>query len=171
MNVGGPTQDYAKTCVKELFDGAQGTNFSLFFSFDLYQDSTLSDHITLFDQYKNHSNYFTVNGKPLVSSYGGYNEKGDWAQFKQSDSDVYLLLNLDDSAPGSGDTSPYYTDPSSQLSGFNDIVDGYFSWESAWPQSTAGPSNESSTGDQTVMSYAHQNQKSYMMGRFSQTTT
>ena len=163
MNVGQPTQDFAKTCVQELFDGAQGTNFTLFFSFDLLQDQNLPDHIALFNQFQDHPNYLNVDGKRLVSSYGGYNEKSGWGQFKES-SNIYLLPNLDDSAAGSGATSPYYTDPSGQLSDFNNIVDGYFSWESAWPPSTGGPANESAQADQTVMSFAQQNQKSYMMG-------
>ena len=166
MNVGNPTASWALDCINDLFAAAATVKgFSLFFSFDLYQDSTLQDHITLFNQYKNHPNYYIgPNGSPLVSSYGGYNEMSAWASFKSSSS-IYLLPNLDDSAPGSGDTSSYYTNPSGELSGFNSIVDGYFSWESAWPQSAGGPVDEDDTGDQTVMSYAHSNGKTYMMGK------
>ncbi|KAJ5570229.1 uncharacterized protein N7459_009659 [Penicillium hispanicum] len=165
MNVGNPTASWAQSCVKELFDAAQGTNFSLFFSFDMYQDSTLSDHVSLFKQYQDHANYMRAgpNNYPVISSYGGYSAVSDWASFKKS-SNIYLIPNLDDSAAGSGDTSSYYTDPSGELSKFNSIVDGYFSWESAWPASTGGPTNVSSTGDANVLEFAHGASKSYMMG-------
>lgn len=165
MNVGAPTASWAQSCVKELFDAAEGTDFSLFFSFDMFQDSTLSDHITLFKQYQDHSNYMRAGSDnyPVVSSYGGYAAVNDWASFKQS-SNIYLIPNLDDSAAGGGDSGSYYTDPSGQLSKFNSIVDGYFSWESAWPASTGGPTNVSSTGDANVLEFAHGANKAYMMG-------
>ncbi|KAF9883043.1 hypothetical protein FE257_004297 [Aspergillus nanangensis] len=165
MNIGAPTADWAKSTVEQLFAAAEGTNFGLFFSFDMLQYSNLGDHITLFNQYRDHPNYFHAgsDGFPVVSSYGGYAEASDWASFKAS-SDIYLIPNLDDSAPGSGEGGPYYTDPAGQLGAFNDIVDGYFSWESAWPASTGGPTHVSSAGDEAVMEFAHNAGKDYMMG-------
>lgn len=166
MNVGDPTAEWANSTVQQLFAAAEGTNFSLFFSFDMFQYSTLADHVSLFNAYQSHPNYLRTGDDelPVVSSYGGYGQPDDWASFKNSN-DVYLIPNLDDSAPGGGATGPYYEEPSSQLSEFNDIVDGYFSWESAWPASTGGPVNVSASGDETVMEFAHGAGKDYMMGK------
>jgi glucan endo-1,3-alpha-glucosidase len=132
----------------------------------MLQHPVLADHINLFNGYRDHPNYFRggANGFPVVSSYGGYAAVNDWASFKDS-ADIYLIPNLDDSAPGAGDSAPYYIDPAGQLSGY-DVVDGFFSWESAWPASTGGPVNVSSARDQAVMEYAHSVGKDYMMGMF-----
>ncbi|KAK2755570.1 hypothetical protein FQN54_006510 [Arachnomyces sp. PD_36] len=165
MNVGDPTAGWTNDTVQQLFAAAEGTEFSLFFSFDMFQYSTLADHVSLFNAYRDHPNYFVTGADnlPVVSSYGGSGQPDDWASFKQS-SEVYLIPNLDDGASGGGSTGPYYTDPAGELSEFNDIVDGYFSWESAWPASTGGPENISATGDQVVMEFAHNSGKDYMMG-------
>ncbi|KAJ5535545.1 hypothetical protein N7527_001799 [Penicillium freii] len=131
----------------------------------MLQNPDLSQHLPLFQQFKDHPNYLQAgtSNLPVVSSYGGYNQSSDWSSFK-SNSDVYLLLNLDDKYTGQGDTSPYFTDPSVQLSKFNCIVDGYFSWESTWPASDNGPTNVSAEGDVTVIEFAHNAGKDYMMG-------
>ena len=164
MNVGDPTAEWAQNCVKALFDGAEGTDFNLFFSFDMYQHSQLQDHIDLFNKYSDHPNYMRAgpDSNPVVSSFGGSSEADAWSSFKQN-SQIYLIPNLDDGESGSGDSSKYYTNPEETLSGFNDFVDGYFSWETAWPISTDGPVNVSSEGDQKVMDYAHGSNKGYMM--------
>ncbi|KAH8432892.1 glycoside hydrolase family 71 protein [Aspergillus melleus] len=164
MNVGDPTAQWAQNCVKALFDGAEGTDFNLFFSFDMYQHSQLQDHIDLFNKYADHPNYMRAgpDSNPVVSSFGGSSEADAWSSFKQN-SQIYLIPNLDDGESGSGDSSKYYTNPEETLSGFNDFVDGYFSWETAWPISTDGPVNVSSEGDQKVMDYAHGSNKGYMM--------
>ncbi|KAL3494664.1 glycoside hydrolase [Aspergillus germanicus] len=166
LNIGDPTAEWAKSTIDQLFAAAEesGTAFGLFFSFDMLQHPVLADHVNLFNEYRDHPNYFRggANGFPVVSSYGGYATHDDWASFKDS-ADIYLIPNLDDSAPGAGDDAPYYTDTAGQLSGY-DFVDGFFSWESAWPASTEGPVNVNFAGDQAVMEYAHSFGKDYMMG-------
>jgi glucan endo-1,3-alpha-glucosidase len=164
LNVGTPA-DWVTDTVSQLFEQAEGTGFMLFFSFDMLQEPGLSQHLPLFQQYQDHPNYFRSgpNNLPMVSSYGGYQQMNNWATFK-GNSAVYLMLNLDDTYTGQGDTSPYYADPSGQLSEFNNIVDGYFSWESAWPASTNGPANVTAGGDVNVITFAHGAQKDYMMG-------
>ncbi|PLB53945.1 hypothetical protein P170DRAFT_504814 [Aspergillus steynii IBT 23096] len=159
MNVGDPTAEWAQNCVKALFDGAEGTDFNLFFSFDMYQHPDLQGHIDLFNKYSDHPNYMRAgsDNNPVVSSFGGSGEADAWSSFKQN-SDIYLIPNLDDS-----DSSKYFENPEEKLSQFNDFVDGYFSWESAWPGSTGSPVNVSSEGDQKVMEYAHGSNKGYMM--------
>ncbi|KAI1325243.1 glycoside hydrolase family 71 protein [Xylariaceae sp. FL0255] len=165
LNQGDPSASWSLSTLQQLFTAAEATNgkFKLFFSFDTFQDGTVSDHVSPFLMYKGSSAYLLgPNGLPVVSSYGGYSLLSEWQSFKDQYS-VYLIPNLD--VAGAGDTSEYYTDPSSYLASYESIVDGYFSWESAWPQSTSGvPQNVSSTGDATVMSYAHSTGKTYMMG-------
>ncbi|KAL3483410.1 glycosyl hydrolase family 71-domain-containing protein [Aspergillus germanicus] len=131
----------------------------------MLQEPDLSQHLPLFQQYQDHPNYFRAgpNNLPVVSSYWGYWQMNDWATF-EGDSDLYLMLDLDDTYAGQGDTSPYYADPSGQLSEFNNIVDGYFSWDSAWPALTNGPVNVTAGGDTNVITFAHGAQKDYMMG-------
>ncbi|KAL3482925.1 glycoside hydrolase [Aspergillus germanicus] len=160
MNMGSPGASWLKSTVDQLFDAANGTDFGLFFSFDTLQHSSLVDHLEFFKQYRDHPNYMRAGADnfPIISSFGGYDDASDWAHYK-SNSDIYLIPNLDDT-----NIQAYYHEPSEHLSQFNEIVDGYFSWESAWPTSTGKPANVSSVGDQAVMSFAHDAGKSYMMG-------
>ncbi|KAI1157890.1 glycoside hydrolase family 71 protein [Nemania serpens] len=165
LNQGAPSASWSLSAVQQIFAAAEATGgkFKLFFSFDTFQDGTVSDHILVFNMYKASSAYLLgPNGLPVVSSYGGYNLLSQWQSFKQSSS-IYFIPNLD--VAGAGDSSQYYTNPSAYLSSYNSIVDGYFSWESAWPQSTSGrPENVSSVGDTAVMNFAHASGKTYMMG-------
>ncbi|KAL3442783.1 glycoside hydrolase [Aspergillus insuetus] len=164
LNVG-PPSDWVTDAVSQLFEQAERTGFMLFLSFDMLQEPDLSQHLPLFQQFQDHSNYFRAgpNNLPVVSSYGGYQQMNDWATLK-GDSGVYLMLNLDDIYAGQGDISLYYADPSGQLSEFNNIVDGYFSWESAWPASTNEPANVTAGGYINVITFAHGAKKDYMMG-------
>ena len=169
MNVGAPTQSFALSAVQQLFAAAAQTNgeFKLFFSFDLSADSTFSDHVSLWTQFNTESSYLLggPNNYPVVSSFSGYDEFSSWQSFKET-YDVSLLPNLDGDFGGAGDTSEYYTNPSGYLSEFVSIVDGFFSWESAWPPTSSTPVSISSTGDQTVLNWAHSVDKSYMMGEY-----
>ena len=169
MNVGAPTQSFALSAVQQLFAAAAQTNgkFKLFFSFDLSADSTFSDHVSLWTQFNTESSYLLggPNNYPVVSSFSGYDEFSSWQSFKET-YDVSLLPNLDGDFGGEGDTSEYYTDPSGYLSEFVSIVDGFFSWESAWPPTSSTPVSISSTGDQTVLNWAHSVDKTYMMGEY-----
>ena len=166
MNVGAPGQDFAKSTVQQLFDAASSSGgvFNLFFSFDLVADGSFQDHVNLWTQFSNHSNYLKggPNNYPVVSSFGGYDDFSSWQSFKQT-YDVSLLPNLDSDFGGQGDTSQYYTSPSDYLGEFVSIVDGFFSWESAWPPGSSAPANLSSTGDQAVLQFALQQNKTYMM--------
>ena len=162
MNVGAPTADWAINCTQSLFDHAAGTDFKLFFSFDLYQDGTVGDFVNLFNQFKDNDNYLKINDKPVVSTFGGYDHKADLQDFVNNSGGVFLMPNLDDGSGAGG----YYTDPSTTLGDFNAFVDGYFSWEASWPFGSDTPANVSDTGDQAVQQFAQSNQKAYMMGTF-----
>lgn len=163
LNVGAPTADWAKDAIDQLFQAAGTTNggFKLFFSFDLVAADNMQDHINLWTQYSGNDAYFTYGSDnlPLVSSFGGYSQLDNWSSFK-SGNQVSLIPNLDDA-----NINDYYTSTSSYLSQYTDIVDGFFSWESAWPAPSDTPSNLSSTWDQNVQSFAHGASKAYMMGK------
>lgn len=163
LNVGAPTADWAQDAIKQLFDAAGDEGFKLFFSFDLSAWGTLQDHIDLFDKYSSNDAYLTYgsDSSPLVSSFAGYDHINHWTSFKNNNK-VSLIPNLDDK-----NIDQYYNDPSSYLSKYLDIVDGFFSWESAWPSGSDTVTNLSSTWDSNVQSFAHGSSKAYMMGGFT----
>lgn len=65
--------------------------------------------------------------------------------------------------PDFDDASGY---PDSFFDTFN-VVDGGFSWESAWPYADGGFANVSDTVDSTMIDAAHAAGKFYMMREFS----
>lgn len=65
---------------------------------------------------------------------------------------------------------PDFDDASGYPNGFFDtfsVVDGAFSWESAWPYEDAGFANVSDTVDSSMIEAAHNAGKIYMMREFS----
>jgi glucan endo-1,3-alpha-glucosidase len=164
MNLGNPNTNWTKSTVDQLFAAAEGTDFGLFFSFDTVQHRVLTDHFAFFEGYRDHPNYMRGGSDdlPIVSSYGGHALTADWAHFKggyssYSGSRRYWAC--------SRRVGPVLYGPCGQLGEYLDIVDGFFSWESAWPRSIGGPENINSVGDEAVMSFAHEAGKAYMMGK------
>ncbi|KAJ6172623.1 hypothetical protein N7470_001690 [Penicillium chermesinum] len=135
LNVGAPTADWAKDAVDQLFKAAGHTNGK----FKLF----FSFDLSAWDNLQDHIDLF--------NSYS--------SDFKKHNA-VSLIPNLD-----TQNIDKYYNEPSSYLAEFVDIVDGFFSWESAWPAASDTPSNLSSTWDRNVMDFAHGASKAYMMGK------
>lgn len=163
LNVGNPGADWAKNTVQQLFDYA-GTkpSFKLFFSFDFYGNGDISQHQALFAQFKDHPAHLKYGSSnlPVVSSYSGGSVGPDtWKSFKTANN-VYLIPNPE--ADGN-----YYSNPSGFFGSWGDAVDGVFSWETAWPDTSETPVNVSSTKDQAVKSAADAAGKAYMMGKLS----
>ncbi|KAI1761268.1 glycoside hydrolase family 71 protein [Hypoxylon sp. FL1150] len=160
LNVGSPGADWAKSTVQQLFDYAGSKpSFKLFFSFDFYADGDISQHQALFAQFKDHPAHLTYgpNNLPVVSSYSGGSVGPDtWRNFKTSNN-VYLIPNPEQDGN-------YYSKPSAFFQSWDDAVDGVFSWETAWPDTSDTPVNVSSTKDQAVKSAADAAGKAYMMG-------
>lgn len=161
LNVGNPGADWAKNTVQQLFDYA-GTrqSFKLFFSFDFYADGDISQHQALFAQFKDHPAHlrYGPGDLPVVSSYSGGGIGPDaWRSFKTANN-VYLIPNPE--ADGN-----YYSNPSGFFQSWGDAVDGVFSWETAWPDTSDTPVNVSSAKDVAVKSAADAAGKAYMMGK------
>ncbi|KAI5865695.1 glycoside hydrolase family 71 protein [Durotheca rogersii] len=159
LNVGSPGADWARNTVQQLFDIAGGTPLKLFFSFDFYGNGDISQHQALYSQFKDHPAYlrYGPNNLPVVSSYSGGGLGPDvWRDFKAANN-VYLLPNPE--ADGS-----YYSDPAAFFQSWGDAVDGVFSWETAWPDTSDVPVNVSSARDEAVKSAADAAGKTYMMG-------
>ncbi|KAI1445880.1 glycoside hydrolase family 71 protein [Annulohypoxylon stygium] len=157
LNVGNPTADWAINTAQQLFDYAATKSFKLFFSFDFYGNGDISQHQTLFAKFKDHAAYLQYNNLPVVSSYSGGSVGPDtWKNFKTTNN-VYLIPNPE--ADGN-----YYNNPSAFFKSWGDAVDGVFTWETSWPDTSDTPVNVSSTKDQAIKSAADAAGKAYMMG-------
>ncbi|MCJ1440658.1 MAG: hypothetical protein MMC23_001144 [Stictis urceolatum] len=160
MNVGQPTQPWARTTIQSLFDAASGTDFQLFFSMDIYGDGTLSDFTQLVSDFLTHDNYYKAgpSSQPFLSTYSaGSHSSSDWSSFLSTlPTQTYFVPDFDN-------TDGYYTDSASWFSTWGSLVSGLFSWETAWPAQSDAPSNVSTASDQFVMQGTQANQKTYMI--------
>lgn len=158
------TEGWSTAAVSALFSAAAGTEFKLFFSFDMTHFSNPSDFIPILKQYAGNNNYYSYSGKPFVSTFdggtltfGSSDPNSGWTNsFKSVLSnagvDVFFVPDFDDA-------SNY---PNNFFSTFS-VVDGAFSWETAWPPVNSGKVNVSDSVDSTVLRDAHSSSKVYMM--------
>lgn len=152
------TDTWNTDAISYLLNAAQGTSFKMFLSFDMSWGLDVSSLPAFLLQYSNNSAYYTVGGKPFVSTYtGGTISNDEWdSSFRQplvaQGVTPYFVPDFDD-------TSGYPT-------GFFDTyttVDGAFSWESAWPAPGTTISNVTDSEDATMVQEAHAAGKVYMM--------
>ncbi|KAI1496386.1 glycoside hydrolase family 71 protein [Biscogniauxia marginata] len=159
LNVGSPDADWAKNTLRQLFDYASGKEFKLFFSFDFYGNGDISAHQALYDQFKDEAAYlrYGPDDLPVVSSYSGGAIGADaWRGFKTANG-VYLIPNVEAA-------ENYYSQPAAFFQDWGDVVDGVFSWETSWPDTSDTPVNVSSARDEDVKAAADAAGKAYMMG-------
>ncbi|KAI0149494.1 glycoside hydrolase family 71 protein [Xylariaceae sp. FL1272] len=159
LNVGAPGASWAVDAATQLFDAAiaAGGNFTLFFSFDFYQEGDITAHEDFFKDYVGRSSYLKYDDKPVVSSFSGASIGASaWESFKD-DNGVYLIPNPD------SDES-YFDSPATFWQEWGDALDGVFTWETAWPGQSSSPSNVSDSRDKTVMDGASDAGKTYIMG-------
>ncbi|KAI0774388.1 glycoside hydrolase [Fomes fomentarius] len=169
LNVQQPNAEFTATAVKWLFDAANSNEFKLFFSFDLNAIDQPSTFLPLFRQYQGNSAYYRHENRPFVSTFNGgaktfgaANPNAGWQQqFKDVLSgggvNPFFVPDFDDFTGAAGnayDASFFQNYP---------VVDGVFSWESAWPQESEGLVNVSSAKDQTSLQAARAAGKLYMM--------
>ncbi|PCH06976.1 Glycoside hydrolase, family 71 [Penicillium occitanis (nom. inval.)] len=157
-------EDWSTEAVASLFTAASGTDFKLFFSFDMGHFTDPSQFLPILEQYASHDNYYLYDNRPFVSTFdggqltfGSSSPNAGWqSTFKDAASaagiDVFFVPDFDDA-------SGY---PDSFFDTFT-VVDGGFSWESAWPYADAGFANVSDTIDSTMIDAAHAAGKIYMM--------
>lgn len=84
LNIGQDDWELVQVAAAYAAAESLGTDFKLFFSFDFtVMSCTLSDFVSIVNQYANHPNQFKVNGKPMISSFeGGCLGNTGWASLK-----------------------------------------------------------------------------------------
>jgi hypothetical protein len=125
------------------------------------------DYAPIFTKHESHPAYYraVTNFYPLVSTFGdGGLMNQDWSDWKSTvmKNKVYFVPNLDH-------TSGYHQGASSWWIYWEAVVDGLFSWESAWPEpaSLSGTSPSDVALDVAVISGTREHGKSYMMRKFA----
>ncbi|KAM0818394.1 putative Glycoside hydrolase [Seiridium cardinale] len=158
LNVGNATAHWALDAIDQLFTAASGKDLKFFFSMDLAQDSNAYDFSDLINEYIGNDNYYTYNDLPFLSTFSAAGTGPEyWPDFLATlKSDVYFVPAFDDS-------SHYYSNFDSWLSAWTDVVDGVFSWETAWPSTSDTASNVSTSTDETIISSVHNVDKTYMI--------
>ncbi|KAI4598799.1 hypothetical protein KJ359_002691 [Pestalotiopsis sp. 9143b] len=106
------------------FAAAESLGFKLFFSFDYAGNGAWpeADVKSMISKYSSSSAYFSVGGKPFVSTFEGPSNADDWTSIKSS---TGCLFMPDWSSLGAKDATAL------------GVADGLFSW-AAWP---TGPNN------------------------------
>jgi glucan endo-1,3-alpha-glucosidase len=155
---------YAGPTVESLFSAAESAGFKLFFSFDLANLNNPDTFMPWLTKYASSSAYYTVDGKPFLSTFSGGTEtfgqatpNDGWTNiFSEYNVNPYFVPNFDNAADYPGGF-------------FNDfpVVNGAFGWESAWPTVDQGKANVSDTVDVEMISEAHTANKVYMMRKWN----
>ena len=129
LNLAAPTASWAIDAVNQLFAHAGEVGFKLFFSMDTAGGSwQFSDWSNLLQGYLGHEAYYRgPNGFPFLSTFdGGPWSPADWANFKASYANqLYFVPDFDS-------TQGYYTDIDAWMYAWYNVIDGAFSWETAW---------------------------------------
>ncbi|KAI0123459.1 glycoside hydrolase [Xylariales sp. AK1849] len=161
LNVGDPTANWSTDAIKQVFDAAANTEFKLFFSLDLAQESDAYAFTDLINEYISNSAYYVAgsNGHPFLSTFSAAGTSASyWPAFLGTlNSEVYFVPDFDDS-------DDYYTDINSWMSSWSSVVDGVFSWETAWPGRSETAANVSTEVDEEILAAATSAGKDYMIG-------
>jgi glucan endo-1,3-alpha-glucosidase len=164
LNVADPTAQYSLDTLTSLFTAANTAGFKLFISMDLAAAAnlgkTISDFNTLINDFKGNAAYYKgPNGYPFISTFSdGSLTSAQFLSWKATIGNMYFMPNLDR-------TDGYYTATTGWWSYWGGVIDGVFSWESAWP--VAGAGNEGDvTQDNTVVAGCVAHKKTYMIRKF-----
>lgn len=142
-----------------LFTAAAGTNFKLFISFDMSWGLDVTQLAAFLAPYASKDAYYTVNGQVFISTYtGGTISNSVWKS------------GLIDPLTSTYGINPYFVPNFGDFSGYPTgvfsaypILNGVFSWESAWPSPGTTPVNVSDTVDSAALQEARAAGKTYMM--------
>ncbi|TFB02978.1 Glucan endo-1,3-alpha-glucosidase agn1 [Trichoderma ghanense] len=159
LNTHDITSSWALNALQYLFDAADQNGFKLFISFDMsWRTITPSQIPSFLLNYISRPSYYTIAGRPFVSTYdGGFIANSDWESgFQQplvsQGINPYFVPNF-------GDWSGW---PNNFFASYPS-VDGVFSWESAWPDPGTTISNVSDAVDQNLAQQARAAHKIFMM--------
>lgn len=185
LNIGDATQPYVDETLHDLFGYAEYVGgFWLYISMDVYASGAACyagstscngpyDYASIFDWTLASSAYYKgPNGFPMISTFssGGF-VNTTWQNWKNTlANQMYFIPDFDETAGyyGGEESYPgwYYY--------WGGVVDGLFSWESAWPKrgnpspGTVGGLYPGDTSpDNTVQTGTIQYNKGYMMGNLS----
>ncbi|SCV50154.1 uncharacterized protein FFFS_09366 [Fusarium fujikuroi] len=172
LNIGDATRDYVSQALSYLFPYAESVGFKLYISMDVYASGDAcyhggkschgpSDYQWVWDSYKGSSAYYQIKGRPLISTFssGGFHND-TWINWKKGlANDMFFMPDFDE-------TDGYYDSADAWWSYWGPIVDGIFSWESAWPERKGfgGKYAGDVSIDVPVLAGAHKHDKLYMMG-------
>ncbi|KAI8845387.1 glycosyl hydrolase family 71-domain-containing protein [Chytriomyces cf. hyalinus JEL632] len=153
---------WATDAVSQLFTQANAQGFKLFFSLDMNHFSSLdpTSYMAVVTQYASNNAYYKVNGRPFLSTFNGHNLNFGQANPNAGWKSIFKNAGLNPFFVPDFDNLPGY--PSNFFSTFPD-VDGAFSWEAAWPYTSASAPQVSSAVDSQMISQARTAGKVYMM--------
>ncbi|KAJ5797947.1 uncharacterized protein N7503_007243 [Penicillium pulvis] len=142
-----------------LFAAAAGTNFKLFISFDMSWGLDVTQLAAFMAPYATQDAYYMVNGQAFVSTYtGGTISNAAWdSGFIEPLTSTYGITPF--FVPDFEDFSGY---PTGIFSAYP-VLNGVYSWESAWPSPGTTPANVSDSVDSAALQEAHAAGRVYMM--------
>lgn len=95
-----------QTRTANMFAAAQGTNFKLFFSLDLCCGLTVQDSADMMSKYGSNANYFTSNGKRVVTTFIGQAQgQAFWQSFRAAVPSLLFVPNFSSTVGNFNDTS------------------------------------------------------------------
>lgn len=167
INIGDPTGDWVATNLQNLFTYAASSysgKFCLFISMDFYAlknaGKKISDYSTHFNNYLGNDAWCkdAGSGKPMVSTFSdGGLLNTDFTSWQSTlPKSIYFIPDFDG-------TQGYYSAADGWWSYWGDVVDGLFSWESAWPEIGSTTPQGDVSQDVTVMKGATSHSKGYMI--------
>jgi glucan endo-1,3-alpha-glucosidase len=145
-----------------LFDAASGTSLKLFISFDMSWGLDVTQLAAFLAPYAKQSAYYKVDGRPFVSTYSG----GTISNSQWNTGFIQPLISTHG-------ITPYFVPDFDDFSGYPTgvfstypILDGVYSWESAWPSPGTAPANVSDGIDSAALQQARAAGKTYMMRKY-----
>ncbi|PYI11000.1 hypothetical protein BO78DRAFT_304565 [Aspergillus sclerotiicarbonarius CBS 121057] len=172
LNIGDATQSFVSDTLSYMFPYAESVGFKLYVSMDVYASGDACykkktsckgpfDYQWIWDGYKGSSAYYQVDGKALISTFssGGFHDT-NWTEWKDGlANDMFFMPDFDE-------TDGYYKAADAWWDYWGDVVDGIFSWETAWParKGYGGLTAGDVSVDMLPMAGAHNRSKPYMMG-------
>ena len=190
LNIGDPTQAFVDTTLHDLFGYAEYVNsisdkpFYLYLSLDVYASGAACyagstscngpwDYTNVLQWTLGSPAYYTgdntPNGFPMISTFssGGYTND-NWTDWKASFANQMFFI------PDFDETTGYYGGEDAYDGWYyywGDVIDGLFSWESAWPKrgnpspgTVGGAYDGDITPDLKVQKGALDRELTYMMG-------
>ncbi|OCL08544.1 glycoside hydrolase family 71 protein [Glonium stellatum] len=171
LNIGDPTQPYVRNTLNYMFDYTRN-NYAgrlwLYFSLDIWASGNAgrgiyptNDYHALLQEFKDHAAYYKgPNGHSFISTFGDGRLTNDhWRAFRREYGNALYFV------PDFDRTQGYYDAHPGWWAYWEDVIDGAFSWEAAWPipGRYGGAFPGDIAPDKTVIAGTAAHGKSYMM--------